>query len=199
MLGVFNISSRPLTELVPLSRIPGVLPSLQYVVRSHSTGRISPPLGAPQLLRVSLPVRGHDILSVFPLSAFHAEPDDDDKPHRDLGTVRVANLGLVGKMAGAAAIVWSRAELLPTGRVAVDAKLKALGTLGLYVSALPRLSIDDDFMVMILGQAVPVETVRVSDKDEHVLEVDVATAWEKLGLSSGWSNEVEVKIYFRIE
>jgi hypothetical protein len=37
--------------------------------------------------------------------------------------------------------------------------------------------------------------IKVSRDDEHVLEIDIEKAWEELKLDSGWSNEVEVKIY----
>ena len=51
-------------------------------------------------------------------------------------------------------------------------------------------------MVTIQGKPLPVETVEVSRDDEHVLEVDVERAWNEMELKSGWSNEVEVKLYF---
>src|SRR5436190_19232730 len=98
IIGVFNISTRPLTEIIPLSCFPGVLPSMSYVVRAHSTGRLQPPgrVSSPQArLAVSLDVRGYDILTAYPL--FRFEPDAK-------GIVLVANLGLLGKMTGAAAI-----------------------------------------------------------------------------------------------
>ena len=50
-------------------------------------------------------------------------------------------------------------------------------------------------MITILGKVIPVHTVTVSKADEHVLEIDVETAWKEMELESGWSNEVEVKIY----
>jgi hypothetical protein len=50
-------------------------------------------------------------------------------------------------------------------------------------------------MIMILGKVVPLHTVSISKVDGHVLEIDVAAAWKELDLESGWSNEVEVKIY----
>ncbi len=50
-------------------------------------------------------------------------------------------------------------------------------------------------LVIILGQMVPLHTVRVSEADEHVLEIDVEAAWNEMGLASRWSNEVEVMIY----
>ena len=44
-------------------------------------------------------------------------------------------------------------------------------------------------------RAVPVETVKMSDKDKRVVEVDVEKAFKMLGLNAGWSNEVVVKLY----
>lgn len=70
---------------------------------------------------------------------------------------------------------------------------------GIYISTLPELSIEDDFMVTILGQPIPAHTVSVNKDDKHVLNVDVETAWKEMGLKSGWANEVEVKVYFRLE
>jgi hypothetical protein len=61
------------------------------------------------------------------------------------------------------------------------------------------MKLDSHFMVTILGQAIPPHTVSVSKVDKHVLEIDVETAWKELRLDSGWSNEVEVKLYFNIE
>jgi hypothetical protein len=64
---------------------------------------------------------------------------------------------------------------------------------------LPELSIQDDFMVTIQGQPIPPHTVAVNKHDRHVLDVDIETAWEEMGLKSGWANEVEVKAYFSLE
>jgi hypothetical protein len=54
-------------------------------------------------------------------------------------------------------------------------------------------------MVTIQGQPVPPHTVAVSKQDERVLDVDIETAWNEMGLESGWANEVEVKVYFALE
>lgn len=61
------------------------------------------------------------------------------------------------------------------------------------------MSIEDDFMVTIQGQAIPPSTVSISKADKHVLEVDVEAAWKELALKASWSNEVEVKAYFTID
>jgi len=50
-------------------------------------------------------------------------------------------------------------------------------------------------LITILGKVVPLHTVRVSEADVHVLEVDIETAWSELGLQSRWSNEVKIKVF----
>lgn len=131
IVGVFNVSkaaaSRPLTELIPLARFPGVVPSARYVVRSHASGRAAPPLeagAAASLIAVSLPARGYDVLCAFPLTAFAS---------RTRGEVLVANLGLVGQMTGCAAVLSTVFDLRDNGRMLIEATLKGLGILGEFV------------------------------------------------------------------
>lgn len=158
------------------------------------------------MIHVSLGIRGYDILSSYPLRGFYDEGKEE--------TTWVANLGLLGKMAGAAAIVDNRITKLENQKIVIDTNLKALGVLGkefyvpslsgkkvlthligLYISTLPNLSWKDALMITILGKVIPVHTITVSKSDEHVLEIDIEKAWKELQLESGWSNEVEVKIY----
>jgi len=61
---------------------------------------------------------------------------------------------------------------------------------------LEELSVKEDFMATIQGQVIPPHTVSVDKADGRVLRVDVETAWNQMGLESGWSNEVHVKVYF---
>ena len=122
--------------------------------------------------------------------SFHSE---------ELGLVSIANLGLVGKMTGSAAITSNQAILLENGRVFLDTRVKALGVLGVYISSLPKMSIDNEFLATIQGQAIPPDTVSVSKASKYVLEVNVEKAWKDLNLSSGWSNEVEIKLYISID
>lgn len=189
-MGVFNVTSQPLTELLPLSDFSGIWPSSSYVVRAHSSGKVSRLLVAgheDSQLSISLDIRGYDVLSAYPVSFF------DGKRY---GRVAVANLGLLGKMTGCAAITSNDISSLANGRVVVDTRLKALGTLGVYISILPRLSIRDDLMITILGSPIAFETVAISEVDNHILEIDIAKAWKLGNLNAGWSNEVEVKVYF---
>lgn len=70
---------------------------------------------------------------------------------------------------------------------------------GLYISKLPELTIYDDFLVTIQNQVVPVHAVAVCKSDDKVLEIDIETAWEEMGLHPGWSNEVELTVTFAID
>lgn len=193
ILGVFNISARKLTDIIPLERFSGVLPSLHYIVRAHKTGLITTHVQTSHpgsKLTVSLDVRDYEIFTAYALSPFESDT---------LGRVQVANLGLIEKMTGAAAIVSSESDYLENGRVLVDTRLKALGVLGIYISKLPDMSLDDDFIVTIQGQAIPPHTVSINKTSNSILEIDVEKAWNELGLKPGWSNEVEVKVYVSIE
>ncbi|KAF9875824.1 raffinose synthase Sip1 [Colletotrichum karsti] len=193
ILGVFNISARPLTEIIPLTSFAGVLRSMRYVVRAHSSGRVSPLItpGSPaSSLTTSLDVRGYEIFTAYPLSSFDSESK---------GKVWTANLGLVGKMTGAAAIVKSDFFLRHDGKIELKTSLKALGVLGIYISVLPELTIEDDFLVTIQNQVIPVQTVVVCGTDDKVLEINIEKAWEEMSLHPGWANEVEVTVTFAID
>jgi hypothetical protein len=132
MLGIFNTSPRPLSELLSLSMFPGVVEAQYYIVRSHSSGKITQPLqvvdySPDALIGVSLDVRGYDILSAYPLRGFVRKGDDD--------TLWIANLGLLGKMAAPAAVESTDMNLQENGRVEVSTNLKALGKLGMLPSS----------------------------------------------------------------
>ncbi|KAK1455215.1 raffinose synthase Sip1 [Colletotrichum melonis] len=194
ILGVFNISARALTEIIPLAAaFSGVLPSMRYVVRAHSSGKVSKPVSsgsAASSLTVSLDVRGYDIFTAYPLSGFDSETK---------GKVWTANLGLVGKMTGAAAILNSDFMLRHDGKVELKTRLKALGVFGLYISKLPELTIEDDFLVTIQNSVIPVHTVSLSKDHDCVLEIDIEKAWQEMGLHPGWGNEVEMTVVFAID
>ncbi|KAM7191795.1 Glycoside hydrolase superfamily [Naviculisporaceae sp. PSN 640] len=133
ILGVFNISNRHLVELIPVGEkyFSGVLDGAWYVVRSHVSGKVFGPVrvgngdGGDQLLTVGLGVAGWDILTAFPVGVF-------ERPGKENGELYVSNLGLLGKMTGAAAILGSKHTLQANGRVFVDVVVKALGTLGRF-------------------------------------------------------------------
>ncbi|KAI9825876.1 MAG: hypothetical protein M1832_000817 [Thelocarpon impressellum] len=178
ILGVFNISTAPLTELLQLSEFPGVHTDEEYVVRAHSTGAVSGVMATPSLLSIDVALHGWEILSAHPIQT--------------LGDKKVAPLGLVGKMTGVAAIVNSTSQLQPSGRVHMSIALKALGVLGIYISTLPTITPEDEILILILGKVIPLHTVRAR---EEVLEIDVLRAWTEMDLSAGWGNEVVVEVF----
>ena len=67
--------------------------------------------------------------------------------------------------------------------------------LGFFISNLTKRSIEEDFLIMMLGRAIPLETVKKSDVIKDLLEVDIEKAWEKMGLNGGYSSEVTVEIF----
>lgn len=73
---------------------------------------------------------------------------------------------------------------------------EVLTNVGVWISTLPDMSIDDDLMITILGEPIPRGTVRVSESCECLLEIDAERAWKEMKLSSGWGNEVEVVVTF---
>jgi hypothetical protein len=125
IVGVFNLQMEGVvTEVLPLGRFPGVTRAERYVVRSHATGRVTQPLevGSPAaMLTVSLGAKGCDVLCAYPLHAVQS---------KTRGEVLLANLGLVGKMTGCAAVLRTTFEVRENGRMVVDATVKALGVLG---------------------------------------------------------------------
>lgn len=124
ILGIFNISHRQLTEIIPLSDFSGVIDSLEYVVRAHTTGLVSTPikLSSPtSFLATSLDVRGYEIFSAFPLKSL---------PSVKNWTISIGNLGLLGKMTGCAAITSNVINRQDNGRILIDTSVKAFGILG---------------------------------------------------------------------
>ncbi|KAJ3555383.1 hypothetical protein NPX13_g10365 [Xylaria arbuscula] len=193
ILGVFNTRPHAVTEIIPFEAFPGVVTSAEYLVRSHFTGKVAPITereSQQPRLGVTLKTGSCDIFTAYPLTCLDTETN---------GRINTASLGLIDKMTGGAALITNHFESLPTGKVLSTTRLKALGTLGLYISDLPHMSIERDFMITIQGIPIPVHTVRIDQRDTHVLSVDIQTAWMEMGLSSGWSNEVEVKISFDAE
>ncbi|KAJ6779979.1 hypothetical protein PWT90_03357 [Aphanocladium album] len=187
IMGVFQTSDAPKSCLTALREFRGVTQAVSYVVRAYTTGRVSNPLQftddhSPSVITAAS-AKGYEIYYAYELKSFSSQ---------QWGLVSVASLGLVNKMTGCAAIESSSVER--NTKISVTSKLKALGVFGVYISSLPKMTIDDNFMVSIFGHPVPRHTVKISSCADAVLEVDVQTAWKELGLDSGWSNELEVTV-----
>lgn len=126
-MAIFNIATRPLTELISLSSFPEIDASTDYIVKAHSTGNISAPTRkeyASSLFTASLNIRDSDIYTAFPVETLSSKSGEP---------INVANLGLLDKMTGCAAVVSSSLKADDTSRdIVLDTKLKALGVLGRF-------------------------------------------------------------------
>ena len=129
ILGCFNVSERPLSEFVNLNDFFGIERDEDYVLRSHTTGEVSPRMSLESesaVVSLQLEVKGWEILTAYPLRAFTLSGSTGLKQD----ATQIAVLGLLGKMTGAAAIVRSDMQVEGNGRLRVKATLKALGVLG---------------------------------------------------------------------
>jgi hypothetical protein len=134
ILGVFNCTQHALTELIGLDQFPGAEEGT-YIIRSHSSGQVTKPTSVEEgnaFVHLDLPVIGWEILSAFPLQSFKLERQHDADGPADIS---IANLGLLGKMTGAAGIVNTDSYVdRETGRLRVWTSLKVLGTYGAFQS-----------------------------------------------------------------
>lgn len=204
ILALFNINPGEASTLVPLADFPGIAAAAdghhEYLVRAHSTGGITEPASPADqgsLVSVFLEPKGWEILTAIPVQSFTVP--GSTRP------IRVGVLGLLDKMTGVTAVVDSDIGMLEHGpgqRLRMNVGLKALGTLGIYISDLDRKSVENNFMVMLSGSVVPMHTVQKRVVGEgssvavrDVLTVDVLQAWKEMALDSGWSNEVTVQVF----
>lgn len=192
ILALFNISQRVLSELVNINAFPGIENDQEYIIRAHTTGQVSSPLRLDSevpVVSLEVEVKGYEILSAFPLRSFKVSSFAEK-------IMKVAPLGLLSKMTGAAAVISSTIEPTSNQRLRLTVTLKALGTLGVYVSTLQDLSLADDLLVLLKGKVIPQHTVTMR-KQSSILEIDVEKAWNEMDLQPGWGNEIEVEIFIQ--
>ncbi|KAG5939422.1 hypothetical protein E4U53_007810 [Claviceps sorghi] len=178
ILGVFNVSTRCSNELLPLEYFPGIVSSTDYVIRAHTTGKLSELVSLERpasLISVSLDVQEYEILCAFPVTSFRG---------RKYVNGHAGLVGLTAKMTGCAAITAISIFQPRAGRVDLVCSLRALGILGVFISTLPSMSIRDDLMVTIEDVPVPVETVQKSETDARVLDIDIERAWKVMNITA---------------
>ncbi|RYO23770.1 hypothetical protein AA0111_g9076 [Alternaria arborescens] len=199
ILGVFNCTPKPVSELIALDAFPGAEKGT-YIIRSHTDGQVTEPTSVATnkaFVHLDLPIRGWEILSAYPLLDLELKRGEDSEA-KGPSKISVANLGIVGKMTGAAAIISADAYVdRNSGRLRVWTSCKVLGTFALYVSDLPKRSIENDFFAVLFGRPVPAHCVSVSKECENVLEIDTVRAWKETDSKAGWSNEVVVEVVIR--
>jgi hypothetical protein len=197
ILGVFNCTPRPLSELIGLDSFPGAEKGT-YIVRAHTTGQVTEPTTSENndaFVHLELSTRGWEILSAYPLQTFMLKRSREASGPEE---VQVANLGILEKMTGAAAIVNTNSYIdRSSGRLRIWTSLKVLGTYGVYISNLKDRNLDDDFMALIFGMPIAKHCVKVNGTCENVLEIDTTRAWKESDSKASWSNEVAVEIIVR--
>jgi hypothetical protein len=129
LLGIFNINHQPLMEIVKLEHFANLPPAQAYIVRAHTSGKVSEPMSLQDSttipLLLSLGTAGYEILTAYPL---HTTTNSVRK-----ATLNIAVLGLVDKMTGAAAVL--RSTVCEEGDgVLVQVVLKAMGLLGQFTN-----------------------------------------------------------------
>ncbi|CEN61868.1 hypothetical protein ASPCAL08516 [Aspergillus calidoustus] len=189
IMGLFNVSPTTKSTTIVVEDFPGIYSAngdeRTYIVRAHNSGKITETLNAASIIHIKLETKGWEILTAYTTQSFKLK--DHTTP------TQISVLGLLGKMTGVAALLGYDAYIQSNGQFRIDVNLKALGVLGVYVSDLAQWDIDDNLMILISGRPVPRKTVW--KEDGRVLAVDLAVAWEALGLEAGWSNELRLSIY----
>ena len=189
IVGIFNVCQYALTEIICLSDFPGTAVG-SYIIRSYVNGKTSIPMTQEDdnsFTHVDLDVKGYDILTAYPVSTLNG-------PKTPL---KIANLGLTDKMSGAVAIVATRKFVDDSGRLRIWTSLKALGTFGLWIDNLPSVSVESDIFITMLGHPVPLHCVKVCDKDDRILEIDLERTWKEGAYQPGWSNEVVLELMIK--
>ncbi|CUS08675.1 unnamed protein product, partial [Tuber aestivum] len=180
ILAIFNVSESQNSELLLIDDFPGILPEHDYIIRAHTSGdvtAITPGIGS--LMPIILPQYGWELFTAVPVVKI--------KPPESTGHFTFGVLGIISVMSGVSAIIQQSVNT-ETAHIAVTVTLKALGTLGFYISDLASRDISK-FLVTIAGNVVPFHTVRKSPQSNTILEIDLEAAWNELNLSAGWSNE----------
>ena len=185
ILAVFNVTHETISEFLSLAAFPGAKKDI--VVGSFKTGQFTDTLSAESggSIHTQLEPSQWDIFSAYSVSEFTVKS-------KKLG---IAMLGLIGKMTGSCAVSSCKMYIEDSGRLRIWTSLKALGTLGLWISDLDSREIGDSFFVLIYGKPIPTECVKKSATFGQVLEIDVEKAWKEGGHKPGWSSEVNVEIF----
>jgi len=150
IVALFNVSQRPLSEIVNINSFPGIEREQEYVVRAHTTGEMSRSMrldSETPIVSLEVEVKGYEILSAFPLRPVTL-PSCQTSNSTPTAT-KVGVLGLLGKMTGAAAVLSTCGKVAKNGRLQIEVVLKALGVVGIYISTLHEKTIQDDVLVMM--------------------------------------------------
>lgn len=175
ILGCFNTAEGQVEEMLGVWEVLGrKCGKGEMVVRSYRTGQVFVPETEVQgLVKVKLETRGWDVLSAFPFV--------------DVGGKKVAVLGLVDKISGAAAVAEVHVD---DGGLVV--KLKALGRFAIFVRGAKTCSV----VVTVDGEhEIASDQVRYEDTaGGKMCSVDLEAFWSRKGPSRTGTKTLEVRI-----
>lgn len=132
LLALFNVGEQVLTEFVNINEFPGLEDDTEYIIRGHRTGELTPVLkpSVPKaVLSLEIATKGWEILAAYPVHSFQISEGKDG----GIKAVKVAVLGLLGKMTGAAAVLESEVRMEKDDRLRISSSIKALGVLGKFL------------------------------------------------------------------
>lgn len=144
LMGIFNVSKTSLTECIRLSEFPSLDPDREHVLRAFALDEVSEPIRShtstststsephsaeaiPAFFSIHLAPREWEIVTAFPL-----------EPVLGLGgrVMRVAPLGLLRQMSGAAAVLRYEVDAVKGTKMRVGVGIKALGVFGKLINSL---------------------------------------------------------------
>ncbi|KAI0149272.1 raffinose synthase or seed imbibition protein Sip1-domain-containing protein [Pestalotiopsis sp. NC0098] len=185
ILGIFNVSDRPISELLQLRDFANIDPTMSYAVRSEC-GRTSKPVKVDSslLLSIDVDVSQYAFLCAYPLTALIHNDNND--------IVYMTVLGLQKKMINVAAIISSTfgvEDNAPTAKTVV----KGFGFLDFYISDLPKRSIGENTCkIQVQGKSVVPSTDIVCVND-RVMTLDLESIWKEQKLE-GSTDEIYVDV-----
>jgi len=170
LLGAFNLAKSVVTEVLPLASLfkgyeekEGV----EFIIRSYRTGELAIVGRADSYLVAELEPGGWDVFTAVPVRTSSQQ-------------TMVANLGLLDKITGAAAVrEWRVVDGEFEKECWVVIKVIALGTLGIWMSSLPakgivEVSVDEE-------PEIPKEFWSL-DEAKKVLKIDLVKARDGIDL-----------------
>ncbi|KAL8361794.1 hypothetical protein RB601_007560 [Gaeumannomyces tritici] len=168
MLGLFNMGSAALTELVFLRGFlssPDTNPSAKFIVYRHGSARLTGPYtlcSDDPVAELTIAERGAEILTAHVV--------------RKVGGSGLAILGLLGKMSGAAAIIATEYHEQPSSStLQLRVSLKALGILGIYTSC-P--SFEPSSVGVVARGSEAQDLGRHLEFADQILRLDLVGIWE---------------------
>lgn len=202
VLGLFNVGSSPLREIVNAAQFPGLADGKSHVLRHYSSGAISRPWSKQEdfsVVEVEVAERGFEILTASPIQTY--------------GKTDISVLGLLGKMTGAAAIQsLSFLEATESSQVEIRVRLKALGSLGMNTLSLsdPWLYTNIFLGIYVSDEQINLDAVKLTvrghglralrhlESKQNMLVIDAISAWAEYRDDIGDKNDGGKAVVFAI-